>query len=38
MHSASGAYWKKAENDGMWGFKLSTKGMEVIISIMWIAV
>jgi hypothetical protein len=37
MHSACGAYWNK-EKDGMWSFKLDTKGMDVVISVMWIAV
>ncbi|KAL7271625.1 hypothetical protein RUND412_005601 [Rhizina undulata] len=36
MHSACGAYWNN-ERDGMWSFKYETKGMDVVISIIWIA-
>jgi hypothetical protein len=36
--SACGAYCTKGEQDGMWGFKLDTKGMDVAITVMWIAV
>ena len=40
MHSASGAYWNN-ERDGMWSHKYENgegKGMDIVISIMWIAV
>lgn len=37
MHSACGAYWNN-ERDGMWSFKYETKGMDVVISVIWIAV
>jgi len=40
MHSAAGAYWNN-EKDGMWSFKYAggeSKGMDVVVSIMWIAV
>lgn len=40
MHSASGAYWNN-EKDGMWSFKWAggeAKGMDIVISVMWIAV
>lgn len=37
MHSAQGAYWNN-ENDGMWSFKFDSKGMDVVISVIWIAV
>jgi hypothetical protein len=37
MHTACGTCWNK-EKDGMWSFKLDTKGMNVVISVMWIAV
>ncbi|KXL43632.1 hypothetical protein M433DRAFT_135557 [Acidomyces richmondensis BFW] len=40
MHSASGAYWNN-EKDGMWSHKYEGgegKGMDIVISIMWIAV
>lgn len=37
MHSACGAYWNN-ERDGMWSYKHDTKGMDVVISIIWIAV
>lgn len=40
MHSASGAYWNN-ERDGMWSHKYESregKGMDIVISVMWIAV
>lgn len=40
MHSASGAYWNN-EKDGMWSYKYEggvDKGMDVVVSVMWIAV
>lgn len=40
MHSASGAYWNN-ERDGMWSHKYEGgegKGMDIVISIMWIGV
>jgi len=40
MHSAAGAYWNN-EKDGMWSFKYEggeKKGMDVVISVMWIAI
>jgi len=40
MHSAAGAYWNN-DKDGMWSFKYAggeSKGMDVVISVMWIAV
>lgn len=40
MHSASGAYWNNAR-DGMWSHKYEGgegKGMDIVISIMWIGV
>jgi hypothetical protein len=37
MHSACGAYWNN-EKDGMWSFKYETKGLDVVISVIWIAV
>jgi hypothetical protein len=40
MHSASGAYWNN-ERDGMWSYKYEVgegKGMDIVISVMWIAV
>jgi len=40
MHTAAGAYWNN-EKDGMWSFKhegAESKGMDVVISVMWIAV
>ncbi|KAI5808987.1 Tctex-1 [Peziza echinospora] len=36
MHSACGAFWNN-EKDGMWSFKYDAKGMDVVISIIWIA-
>ena len=40
MHSASGAYWNN-DRDGMWSHKYEGgegKGMDIVISIMWIGV
>ena len=40
MHSASGAYWNNAK-DGMWSHKYEggeSKGMDIVVSIMWIMV
>ncbi|EMC97319.1 hypothetical protein BAUCODRAFT_69149, partial [Baudoinia panamericana UAMH 10762] len=40
MHSASGAYWNN-ERDGMWSHKYEggeEKGMDIVVSVMWIAV
>ena len=40
MHSASGAYWNN-ERDGMWSFKYEGgegKGMDIVVSVMWIGV
>ena len=40
MHSAVAAYWN-AENDGMWTYKwegAEAKGMDVVLSVTWIAV
>jgi len=40
MHSAAGAYWNN-EKDGMWSYKYEgaeKKGMDVVISLMWIAI
>ena len=40
MHCASGAYWNN-ERDGMWSFKYEggeSKGMDIVVSIMWIGV
>ncbi|KAK3722733.1 hypothetical protein LTR37_002304 [Vermiconidia calcicola] len=40
MHSASGAYWNN-ERDGMWSHKYEAgeeKGMDIVISVMWIGV
>jgi len=36
MHSACGAYWNN-EKDGMWSFKFEAKDMDVVISVIWIA-
>ncbi|KAF8475744.1 Tctex-1 [Kalaharituber pfeilii] len=36
MHSACGAYWNN-EKDGTWSFKYEAKGMDVVVSIIWIA-
>jgi hypothetical protein len=40
MHSASGAYWNN-ERDGMWSHKYEGgegKGMDIVVSVLWIAV
>ena len=40
MHSATGAYWNN-ERDGMWNYKYDRgveKGMEVVISVIWIGI
>lgn len=40
MHSAMGAYWNN-QKDGMWSYKYEggdAKGMDVIVSIVWIAI
>jgi len=40
MHSATGAYWNN-ETDGMWSYKYegtATRPMDVVISVMWVAV
>lgn len=40
MHSASGAYWNQS-TDGMWSFKYEggeSKGLDVVISVLWIAI
>lgn len=40
MHSASGAYWNNAK-DGMWTHKyegVDSKGMDVVLLVMWIAI
>jgi hypothetical protein len=40
MHSAAGAYWNN-EKDGMWSCKYEgaeKKGLDVVISVMWIAI
>lgn len=40
MHSAAGAYWNN-EKDGMWSMKYEggeRKGMDVVISVIWIAI
>jgi len=40
MHSATGAYWNN-ETDGMWSFKYEggdKRGMDVVVSIIWVAV
>ncbi|RPA91275.1 hypothetical protein L873DRAFT_1819760 [Choiromyces venosus 120613-1] len=37
MHSACGAYWNN-EKDGMWSYKYETRGLDVVISVIWIAV
>jgi hypothetical protein len=39
MHSATGAYWNE-KTDGMWSFKYEggeSKGLDVVISVIWIA-
>lgn len=40
MHSATGAYWNE-KTDGMWSFKYEggeSKGLDVVISVIWIAI
>ncbi|EGP83105.1 unnamed protein product [Zymoseptoria tritici ST99CH_1A5] len=40
MHSASGAFWNN-EKDGMWSYKYGGgegKGMDIVVSVMWVAV
>ncbi|KAI9776442.1 MAG: hypothetical protein M1839_009553 [Geoglossum umbratile] len=40
MHSATGAYWNN-EKDGMWSFKYEDaagRGMDVVVSVIWIAI
>ncbi|KAM3420884.1 hypothetical protein BST61_g4119 [Cercospora zeina] len=40
MHSASGAFWNN-EKDGMWSYKYEGgegKGMDIVASVMWVAV
>lgn len=37
MHSACGAYWNN-EKDGMWSFKHEMKGLDVVVSVVWIAI
>ncbi|KAH9820924.1 cytoplasmic dynein light chain [Teratosphaeria destructans] len=40
MHAASGAYWNN-DKDGMWSHKYAAaeqKGMDVVISVVWVAV
>ncbi|KAI9701565.1 MAG: hypothetical protein M1836_001621 [Candelina mexicana] len=40
MHSATGAYWNN-ERDGMWNFKyeaIENRGLDVVVSIIWIAI
>ncbi|KAF2166786.1 hypothetical protein M409DRAFT_66358 [Zasmidium cellare ATCC 36951] len=40
MHSASGAFWNN-EKDGMWSYKYEGgegKGMDIVVSVMWVAV
>lgn len=40
MHSASGAFWNN-EKDGMWSYKFEGgegKGMDIVVSVMWVAV
>jgi hypothetical protein len=40
MHSATGAYWNE-KTDGMWSFKYEggeSKGMDAVISIIWISI
>jgi hypothetical protein len=39
-HSATGAYWNE-KTDGMWSFKYEggeSKGLDVVISVIWIAI
>ena len=40
MHSATGAFWNE-KTDGMWSYKYDggdNKGLDVVISIIWIAI
>jgi len=39
MHSATGGYWNE-KTDGMWSFKFDgeSKGLDVVIMLIWIAV
>jgi hypothetical protein len=40
MHSATGAYWNE-KTDGMWSFKYEggeSKGLDVVISVLWISI
>lgn len=40
MHSATGAYWDE-KRDGMWSYKYDggeSKGMDVVISLIWIGI
>ena len=40
MHSATGAYWDE-KKDGMWSFKYeagATKGMDIVLMLLWVAV
>lgn len=40
MHSAAGAYWNN-ERDGLWNFKYEgaeRKGMDVVVSVIWIGI
>ena len=40
MHSATQAFWNE-KTDGMWSFKYDggeSKGMDVVISVIWVAV
>jgi hypothetical protein len=40
MHSATGAYWDE-KRDGMWSYKYDGgdgKGMDVVISLIWIGI
>jgi len=40
MHSATGAYWNE-KTDGMWSFKYEggeSKGLDVVISVIWISI
>lgn len=40
MHSATGAYWNE-ETDGMWSYKYDggeTKGMDVVIMLIWVSI
>ncbi|KAI5778250.1 Tctex-1 family-domain-containing protein [Geopyxis carbonaria] len=37
MHAASGAYWNM-ERDGSWTYKHDTDGMDVVVTVTWIAI